>query len=276
MKRKIYILVVILFVTAFGYYYFSQAKSNKNNIELPQAQTYEDFKAGTSTTAIDQNTTSTPVKNTITIPIKNNPTTTSQDPVVKPVENLAAINLAVPFTSQAPTANWAQPFQDACEEASLIMVEHYYANKKMPDKLAVEKIILDMVDWQVKTWGVHPELAVAKEMELALAMYNQKMEIVENLTPEKIKDLLRQGRPVIVPADGKKLDNPNFRNGGPVYHMLVIKGFSGDKFITNDPGTRLGADFIYSQSNLMYSIADWDANKKAASGGKVGLVFRLR
>jgi hypothetical protein len=79
-----------------------------------------------------------------------------------------------------------------------------------------------------------------------------------------------------VPADGKKLDNPNFKNGGPVYHMLVIKGFTGDKFITNDPGTRLGADFIYTQSNLMYSLADWDENKNAATGGKVGLVFTLK
>lgn len=276
MKRKIYILVVILFFAAFGYYYFSQAQSDKNNIELPQAQTYEDFKAGTGTTTTDKNTTTTPVKNTTTSPSQNKPTTTSQDPVVKPAENLAAINLAVPFTSQAPTANWAQPFQDACEESSLIMVEHYYANKKMPDKLAVEKIILDMVDWEVKTWGVHPELPVAKEIELALAMYNQKMEVVENLTVEKIKDLLRQGRPVIVPADGKKLDNPNFQNGGPVYHMLVIKGFTGDKFITNDPGTRLGADFIYTQDNLMYAIADWDEAKYAAVGPKRGLVFTLR
>ena len=157
MKRKIYILVVILFVAAFGYYYFSQAKSDKNNIELPQAQTYEDFKAGASTTTTDKNTTTTPVKNITTTPIKNNPTTTAKDPVVKPVENLVAINLAVPFTSQAPTANWAQPFQDACEEASLMMVHYYYANQKMPDKLAVEKIILDMVDWQVKTLGVHPD-----------------------------------------------------------------------------------------------------------------------
>lgn len=132
-----------------------------------------------------------------------------------------------------------------------------------------------MVDWQVKTWGTHPELPVAKEMELALAMYNQKMEIVDNLTVEKIKDLLRQGRPVIVPADGKKLANPNFTNGGPIYHMLVIKGFTGDKFITNDPGTRLGADFVYTQSNLMYSIADWNEAKYAAVGPKVGLVFTL-
>jgi hypothetical protein len=272
MKQKIYILLAILLVAGFSYYYFNRDKF-QDKIELPKAQSYDDIKANENIIVTDKNPTSTPPK--------NNPTTTvttvpPKEPVVKPAENLAAINLAVPFTSQAPTANWAEPFQNACEEASLIMVEYYYENKKMPDKLAVEKIIVDMVAWQVKTWGVHPELPIAKEADLALAMYNQKTEIVNNLTVEKIKDLLRQGRPVIVSADGKKLANPNFTNGGPVYHMLVIKGFTGDKFITNDPGTRLGADFIYTQDNLMYSLADWDENKNAATGGKVGLVFTLR
>ncbi len=269
MKYKRYIFLAILFLGVLVFVYFFWTKSNQRNIQLPAAQTYEEIKAQVDTAEQVDDPADT------TTPIKNEATPT-EERVVKPVDNVEAINLAVPFTSQAPTANWAQPFQDACEEASLIMVEYYYENKKMPDKLAVEQMILDMVDWQVQNWGVHGELPVSQEADLALAMYNQKTEIVNNLTVEKIKDFLRQGRPVIVPADGKKLDNPNFRNGGPVYHMLVIKGFTGDKFITNDPGTRLGADFIYTQDNLMYSLADWDVNKNAATGGKVGLVFTLR
>lgn len=267
MRRKIYFLIFIFLAGLFFYYYFYFRNKEVDNINLPPAQTYQDIKANTSIAVPDKNPTSTP--------IKNDNTNTVTEPVVKPVENLADVNLAVPFTSQAPTANWAEPFQNACEEASLLMVDYYYANKKMPDKLAVEKILVAMVDWQKQNWGGHFELPIAKEAELALAMYNQKTEIVNDLTVEKIKVLLKQGRPVIVPADGKKLDNPNFTNGGPVYHMLVIKGFTGDKFITNDPGTRKGADFIYTQSNLMYSLADWDTNKNAASGGKVGLVFAL-
>ncbi len=271
MKRKLLAAIILLSAILVAYYNFYFASYEEKDTILPPAISYQEIKNNDPVVLpVEDNATGTPPKNkpTTTVPVK--------EPVVKPVANLAAINLAVPFTSQAPTANWAEPFQNACEEASLIMVEHYYANKKMPDKPAVEKIIVDMVAWQVKTWGVHPELPITKEADLALAMYNQKTEIVNNLTVEKIKDLLRQGRPVIVPADGKKLDNPNFKNGGPVYHMLVIKGFTGDKFITNDPGTRLGADFIYTQSNLMYSLADWDENKNAATGGKVGLVFTLR
>ena len=70
------------------------------------------------------------------------------------------------------------------------------------------------------------------------------------------------------------LINPNFTGNGPLYHMLVIKGFVDDKFITNDPGTRNGADFVYTEANLMNSIADWDKEKALTIGPKIGLILR--
>src|SRR3989344_4989971 len=38
---------------------------------------------------------------------------------------LAEVNLPVPFTSQAPHANWDMPYQEACEEASALMAIRY-------------------------------------------------------------------------------------------------------------------------------------------------------
>src|SRR5512133_656297 len=35
-------------------------------------------------------------------------------------------HLLVPFMVQAPNANWDMPYQEACEEASLLMVAGYY------------------------------------------------------------------------------------------------------------------------------------------------------
>lgn len=246
-----------------GVYYFGHSRPlARNNIDLPQAQNFHDFVDTVSTSSEDK------VEQPKTE--KATGTTVAAVPSKKIAED---INLAVPFTSQAPTQNWNQPFQDACEEASLLMVDYYYQNKNLPDKVAVENILQDMVTWQEQHWGAHENLTVAKLADFALTNFNYHSEIVHDLTVDKIKSYLLKGRPLIVPADGKKLANPNFRNGGPVYHMLVIKGFVGDKFITNDPGTRNGADFVYAQDNLIESIADWDANKNAASGGKVALVI---
>jgi hypothetical protein len=272
MKRKLLLAIILLIIILVVYYNFYFAKITKQNIELPQAQSYQNVQKN-----VEAKSTITEATSTEEIFIKDS---TSKAKIEKPIEEAkieaSGINLAVPFTSQAPTANWDQPFQDACEEASLLMVDYYYQDKKLPDKFEVENILKEMVAWQEQNWGGHENLSVVKVVDLAMALYNQKFEIVENLTAEKIKKYLQAGRPVIVPADGKKLDNPNFTNGGPAYHMLVIKGYIGDKFITNDPGTRKGADFIYSQENLLDSIGDWDENKKAANGGQLGLVFMLR
>jgi uncharacterized protein YvpB len=87
-----------------------------------------------------------------------------------------------------------------------------------------------------------------------------------------IKDELANGRPVIVGAAGKILPNPNFRNGGPNYHMLVVIGYDKNGFITNDPGTRKGQDFRYSFSDLFNAIHNWESNN-ILNGLKEYLVF---
>ncbi|MBT4516621.1 MAG: hypothetical protein HOC78_01885 [Candidatus Komeilibacteria bacterium] len=191
---------------------------------------------------------------------------------VEQVESIS-VNLAVPFTSQAPTADWEQPYQDACEEASLLMVDYYYANQDFPTKEEVENILLEMVAWQEINWGGHFNLPTASVAEYAMTTFGYRVEVIEDLTADKIRVFLNRGIPVIIPADGHKLDNPFFSGNGPEYHMLVVKGYQDDKFITNDPGTRRGADFIYTEKNLMASIFDWDTKKDQTIGPKRGLVL---
>lgn len=44
-----------------------------------------------------------------------------------PTKTKAETILPVPYTSQAPYAYWGQPWQDACEETSILMVDKYYS-----------------------------------------------------------------------------------------------------------------------------------------------------
>ena len=235
-------------------------------VDLPVAQEYEDF--------IDREEIIEDVDQDMEIvEVEESEEVVDSEPILPPQPEVSSINLAVPFTSQAPTSNWEQPFQDACEEASVLMVDHYYQNKNFPDKKVVEDILIKMVDWQDDFMNGTYDITIGETSQLAREFFGYKTELVPDLTVAKIEALLREGIPVIVPANGKKLDNPNFRNGGPEYHMLVIKGFAENKFITNDPGTRLGADFIYTYENLMYSIADWNQKESLAVGPKIGLVL---
>ena len=72
-------------------------------------------------------------------------------------------------------------------------------------------------------------------------------------------------------ADGKALPNPYFRNGGPVYHALIIRGYTADAFITNDPGTRSGENFLYAYDTLLHAIHDWN-HGNVKDGKRVVLV----
>lgn len=264
MKKIILVILIILAAISVGVW--QKNRSKVIEVNLPPAQNYDQFK---------ENTTSS-TTNSVEAPLvaELEPTSSVAElPKVGPKTDVKEINLDVPFTSQAPTGNWAEPWQNACEEASLLMVAYYYQDKKFPSKETVEVILKDMINWEQNNWGAQFELTMEQEAQLAKALFNYRSEIVDNLDAKKLRQYLAQGTPVIVPADGHKLANPFFTGNGPDYHMLVVKGYVGDKFITNDPGTRHGQDFVYTADNLFSSIAEWDNQTGAATGPKRGLIL---
>jgi len=180
--------------------------------------------------------------------------------------------LNVPFTSQAPHANWNMPYQEACEEAALTIAQAYLANETFtPD--SADKKILDIINWEEK--NKFPVDLNLKELSLIAKEYYQlkaKVYYDQNVTIENIKQILVSGHPIIIPAAGRKLGNPHFTPPGPQYHMLVIIGYDEDNFITNDPGTRFGASYKYSQQVLLNAIHDWNGSKDAIEQGRKGMM----
>lgn len=186
-------------------------------------------------------------------------------------------NLEVPFTCQAPYQNWNMPWQEACEEAGLIMIDHYlkgeYLNSEIPKDVANQEI-LDMVDWQVKNWGGHYDITAKEIADLAKQYYNyQNIEVKYDITIDDIKRELAQGNPVLVPAAGQLLDNPHFTAPGPIYHVVDIVGFDENGFITNDPGIWQGFKFRYAFDNLYNAIHDFDPNSML-NGKKAMVVIK--
>lgn len=180
-------------------------------------------------------------------------------------------NLAVPFTSQAPEKDWSQPWQDACEEAAVLMLDAYENGYDL-DIPRVKEEILKMTAWEeAQGWGVSIEaekvhrLIEWKREEGRRGNEKGRVRVIERPTVEQIKRFIASGRPVLVLAHGKSLPNPFFRNGGPEYHALVIRGYTEDSFITNDPGTWRGEGFTYRYADLMGAIHDW--NEGDVKGG---------
>jgi uncharacterized protein YvpB len=195
--------------------------------------------------------------------------------------------LDVPFTSQAPFANWDALHEDACEEASLMMVSHYIGKTTWATTAQADQEITNLVNYGASVLG-HPKSITMYQLSgLARAYYGTNADAVQanaNLSRLKngvimpvnsvddIKREIASGRPVIVPTAGKLLNNPNFKNGGPVYHNLVIIGYDGKNFITNDPGIRQGKHYLYPYDVLLNAIHDWNA-VNILDGAKVMLVF---
>lgn len=183
--------------------------------------------------------------------IKGNQTKTEQAGL------LSSTDLKVPFVSQAPLANWDDLHNEACEEAAVLNVVLYLENEKM-SKNEADKKLIEMVNWQESHFGGHFDLPVEKVKEFIQGYYNYQVRISYDISLDSIKKELAQGNPVIVPASGRTLGNPNFRQPGPVYHMLVIRGYDDKKseFITNDVGTRKGEGYRYQYQKLFDAIHD--------------------
>lgn len=184
-----------------------------------------------------------------------------------------SINLAVPFTSQAPHKNWQDPYGELCEEASVLMAASYINGWTIPDPDYADKKLFDIKAFEEERFGYYKDTTAEETAVILKEFYGiKKVAVVYDPTADDIKRSLAEKKVVIIPAAGRLLGNPYFRRPGPLYHALVIKGYTKEgNFITNDPGTQHGADFIYSPDVLMNAVHDWNGGD-VPSGRKVMIV----
>ena len=175
------------------------------------------------------------------------------------------VKLDVPFAPQAPFANWDAPYQEACEEMSLIMVHHFLQGSDLNMEQA-DKEILGLVSWQEDN-GYSEDVTLAELQVIAKEYYGYESIILENPTDRELKEQIMKGNPVIVPAAGRMLGNKYYSGEGPWYHMLVITGYTSRSFVTNDPGTKRGKKFSYKIPVLMNAIHDWTGVKENIAQG---------
>ncbi len=182
------------------------------------------------------------------------------------------INISVPFSLQAPHANWDAPYQEACEEMALIMAHYFLHGRELTNEMA-DKEILDMVKWESEN-GFSEDVTLEELLIIGCAYFGDCGSYISNeVTKENIKKELAKGNPVIVPAAGRTLLNPYFSGLGPWYHMLVITGYkdslfvNGGVFITNDPGTRRGEGYEYDYDLLINAVHDWTGVKEEIEEG---------
>lgn len=180
------------------------------------------------------------------------------EPLVTP-----SVFQVVPFTSQAPSVQWDDPvFQNACEEASMIMAAAWAASEEsLPSRGVIETEIRSVSALAEKRFGKNSYDTSAEDTAALYRGYFQSeaASVLHDFTLGDLRNILREGSIVIAPMDGRRLGNPHYTSPGPEYHMLVIIGYDAEtgEFVTNDPGTRHGAGYRYAEDVLFGAMADY-------------------
>ena len=253
LKKNVIIGLLLITISGLGLYFNKEKISlflhEKNTPKLPESVTIEKIKQDEKDVKTDVDlvdTKETPLKNKESIPTE--------------------YNLAVPFAPQAPFANWDLPYQEACEEASLIMAGYFFADKNL-DNIKMDAEILKLVEWEKNKFGYYQDTNAKEVAQIAKEYFGLKAELDYDTTVSNIKNHLAKNKLVIIPAAGRLLPNPYFSGEGPLYHMLVIRGYTKNHFITNDPGTRRGEGFLYKYDDLINAIHNWPFVGKGDSVG---------
>jgi len=180
-------------------------------------------------------------------------------------------DIDIPFICQAPLGDWGAPFDHACEEASILMIHYYLEGKSVVNPVKAAKEIQEIVRFEQKTYGFYKDTTAEQTAQLIRDYYGYKTKVSCNISLDDIKRELIKGNLVIVPTAGRLLGNPYFTPPGPIYHMLVIRGYTLTEIITNDPGTRRGNEFSYSYQTLEKAIHNWNGkemSERTIEGGE--------
>ncbi len=245
---------------------FALVASRPESYDFPlRRDAQKTMESVTSVMGSDETVTGSPIA-----PLKTG-ATNSVDAAQQPLP--PSVRIQVPFLVQAPTGNWDMPFQEACEEVSILMVHHYLDGSPVPKGAAAEKAITDLVEWEVSELSYSADIDAEKAARIAKDYWGHRGQVLYDFTIDDMKRLLAEGHPIIVPLAGRDVGNPYYSGEGPWYHMLVVTGYDGNQFITNDPGTRRGEGYRYPQQRLYNAIHDWTGHKEGIRQGRKVMIL---
>ena len=182
--------------------------------------------------------------------------------------------LQVPFSTQAPSDNWNR--NEDCEETSITMANAFLTGTT-EDKLpagAAQNAINNLKAWENAHLGYNANTGVDATTQMAEGAFGLSVDQIQNFTEADLKTVLATNHPILLAINAKLLPGTHYVKGGPLYHMIVIRGFKGDTFIVNDPGTTQGDCNEYSFTVLQKASADWNHDTKSVdSTRKFALVL---
>jgi hypothetical protein len=173
-------------------------------------------------------------------------------------------DLAVPYVPQVFHDNWVAPWDEACEEASITMIDAYYAKRASVSENDARQQMEGMFEWERNAFQKIEDTNADQTAKLIEEKGNFRSVVKRNPSVEDIKSELKDNHPVIALVNMYHLyQEPNL---GDSYHVLVIRGFDDSKkeFIVHDPARQNQTRYAYDV--LLKALHDFDAQTREASG----------
>lgn len=158
-----------------------------------------------------------------------------------------------PFTSQAPYGIWDEPWTYFAEEASTLMVSAWAKNATLDDSGSA---LLELRNWETANLGTFKDTDLDQTLRVLKEYFNVQAEISYDVSREALLSALDQGKILLVPVNGQTLGNPHYGEPGPGHHMILVYGYEGEIFLTNDPGTVRGESYPYPIEKILGAIQD--------------------
>jgi len=179
-------------------------------------------------------------------------------------------NLPVPFVSETPDGVWVAPWNNACEEATIVMIEQYYLGQKTITKNASKNLMRPLFSAEDKLFDSNADTNSSRIQTIVNDFTTFHTISKTNPKLDDIKTELDAGHPVISLHYGFDLKNPliPFLRTGSSYHVMVITGYDDDvqEFIVNDPAVTKGLDFRYNYDIFLNSLHDFNHTTGKADG----------
>jgi uncharacterized protein YvpB len=179
--------------------------------------------------------------------------------------------LPVPYVSEAPEGDWSGDWVNACEEATIVMVDGFYAGKITVSVEEAKSRLLKLFAEQEIMYGSSKNSDSIKIQNLISIYTNYVGKIKTNPTISELKQEIDNGHPVISLHRGFDLKNKNipFSPVKSSYHTVVLLGYDdiAEEFIVHDPGdSKEGFEHRYSYNDFMFSIHDYNEQHDKADG----------
>lgn len=174
------------------------------------------------------------------------------------------VRLEVPYVSQVPQGSWVLPWSQACEEASIAMVQYFYEGKKAPTVAEGKAFMERQIAWEDTELKKNQDTDAEETARIIEENADFDVSIEREPDVEGIKDELRKGRPVIALVDMYQLYGE--KSSGDSFHVLVINGFDDEHkaFFVQDPAREQAKSYSYER--MIGALHDYNPKTKEGDG----------